>query len=281
MSKLPRIAVIGSGPGGLTLARILHLHGIQATVYERESHSAARPQGGSLDMHPESGQYAIEQAGLSAEFQRIARPQDQEFRVYDKYGKLQFVDVSNEGNRPEVDRGHLRQMLLDSVPNAVIRWDHELRSVHSQDDGTFGLHFKNGLNERFEVVVGADGAWSRVRPLLSAAKPIYSGVMFVELGIADVDDRHPDIASLIGHGLMFALGDSKAIIGHRDANARVGIYAALRAPEDWVALRSGLREQFDGWSRICCECLINVTTMWRLAEFTRYLSVTNGRTGLG
>src|ERR1700733_3680255 len=60
---VPRVAIIGAGPGGLTLARILHVHGLDAEVYEREAFASIRPQGGSLDMHPESGQYAIERAG--------------------------------------------------------------------------------------------------------------------------------------------------------------------------------------------------------------------------
>ncbi len=110
----PRIAIVGGGPGGLTLARILHLHGVHASVFEREVFSSVRPQGGSLDMHTESGQYAIKCAGLTAEFERIARYEDQESRIYDKHGALRFVDTDTSGkDRPEVDRGHLRQMLLD------------------------------------------------------------------------------------------------------------------------------------------------------------------------
>jgi 2-polyprenyl-6-methoxyphenol hydroxylase-like FAD-dependent oxidoreductase len=113
----PRIAIVGAGHGGLTLARILHLHGIPAAVFEREAFSSVRPQGGSLDMHPESGQFAIRCAELSDQFKRIARYEDQESRIYDKDGNLLFVDADVTGkDRPEVDRGQLRQMLLDSLP---------------------------------------------------------------------------------------------------------------------------------------------------------------------
>ncbi len=262
--KSPRIAIIGAGPAGLTLARILHLHGLHATVFEGEPCSAARSQGGSLDMHPESGQYAIECSGLTAEFNRIARYDDQESRVYDKYGTLRFVDTDiSAGDRPEVDRGELRQMLRDSLPPNLIRWDHQLSAIHAHHDPgrqeTFHLVFRNGETETFDLVVGADGAWSRVRPLLSDVWPVYSGVAFVELGIDDVDIRHPELARLVGHGLTFAVGDSRALIGHRDANAHIGIYAALRAPKDWIdiggldqsspdALRSSLAAHFDSWS---------------------------------
>ncbi len=248
----PFIAVVGGGPGGLTLARILHIHGISATVYEGESLSSARPQGWSLDLHPDTGQRALAQAGLTAEFKRVARYEDQESRVYDKHGTLHFSDTDVSGkDRPEVDRGHLRQMLLDSLPDGAVRWGHALSTVEPQEDGTFVLVFKNGNRETFDFVVGADGAWSRVRPLLSDAQPIYSGVSFIELGIDDADTRHPEIASLVGRGLMFALGDNKALIAHRNANAHVGGYAGLRVPENWAddpLDRDSLLTHFRDWS---------------------------------
>jgi 2-polyprenyl-6-methoxyphenol hydroxylase-like FAD-dependent oxidoreductase len=263
MSKhaAPSVAIVGAGPGGLTLARILHLHGLLGTVFEREEFSAVRPQGGSLDMHAESGQYAIERAGLAAEFQRIARYEDQEGRIYNKHGELLLIDDDVSGkNRPEVDRGQLRKMLLDSLPADLIRWNHELSSILPQDDGRYELVFRNGTSERFDLVIGADGAWSRVRPLVSQARPIYSGVTFVELGIDDADARHPELARLVGRGLTFFVGESKALIGHRNANAHLGIYAALRAPEDWIegggldtastdTMKASLAAHFDGWSQ--------------------------------
>jgi 2-polyprenyl-6-methoxyphenol hydroxylase-like FAD-dependent oxidoreductase len=260
MNKNLQIAIVGAGPGGLTLARILHLHGIAATVFEREPFSTARPQGGSLDMHADTGQFAIQSAGLTTEFQRIARYEDQEGRIYDKHGKLRFLDADTSAkNRPEVDRGHLRQMLLDSLPPEIVQWNHELSIAPQNEDGTFELVFGNGSRKSFDLVIGADGAWSRIRPLVSTVRPIYSGIMFVELGIDDVDTRHPKLAQLVGRGLMFAIGDSKTLIGHRDANAHLGIYTAMRVPEDWVqtsgldwssaeATKASLAAHFTGWS---------------------------------
>ena len=267
MSK-PIVAIIGAGPGGLILARILHRHGIPVTVFERETAATARPQGGSLDMHAESGQFAIACAGLKAEFQQIARYDDQEGRTYDRHGTLRWLDVDVTGkDRPEVDRGQLRQMLLDSLPPGIVRWDHELTLAEPQPDGTCQLSFRNAAIHTADLLVGADGAWSRVRPLLTDVLPIYSGVLFVELGIDDADRRFPSLARLVGRGLMFALGDSKGLIGHRDANAHLGIYAGFRAPADWgrchstdaiqsgsidwsspLAVRSALLDRFSGWS---------------------------------
>ncbi len=218
-------------------------------------------------MHADSGQFAIECARLTPEFKRIARYQDQEGRIYDKHGTLLLIDTDVSGrNRPETDRGHLRQMLIDSLPAGVIRWGHELSDVEIHDDGMVELRMQGGQRDTFDLVVGADGAWSRVRPIVSDARPVYSGVAFIEMGIDDVDVRYPELSRLIGRGMTFALGDSKALVGHRDANAHVSINAALRVPEDWIAqggldlsspgaMKRSLAAHFDGWSESLLELI--------------------------
>ena len=256
-----RIAIIGGGPGGLMVARILQTRGLGSTVFEGETSATDRPQGGSLDMHAETGRYALRLAGLEAGFRKVARPEDQGGRIYDSAGNLRFEEPGDpaEGDRPEVDREALRRLLLDSLDPGVVRWGHKLRAITPCDDGTHELAFHNGAAERYDFVVGADGAWSKVRPLVSDALPHYSGVSFVELSFADVDRRHPEIAQLVGRGKMFALGDNRALIAQRNGNARICVYAALGVPEDWTTsgevdpnrpaeARSTLAERFPGWA---------------------------------
>ena len=263
----PRIAIVGAGPGGLTLARVLHVHGIHAAVFEREERPSVRPQGGSLDMHAESGQFAIECARLTGEFKRIARYEDQEGRIYDKHGTLLVIDVDvTARNRPEIDRGQLRQMLMDSLPAGVICWGHELSEIRMHDNGSVGVLTRGGECETVDLVVGADGAWSRVRPIVSEARPVYSGVAFIEMGIDDVDVRYPELSHLVGRGMTFAMGDSKALVGHRNAHAHLSVNAGLRAPEDWIerggldmssphAMKRSLAAHFSGWSETLLELI--------------------------
>jgi 2-polyprenyl-6-methoxyphenol hydroxylase-like FAD-dependent oxidoreductase len=255
----PRIAIIGAGPAGLTLARILHLGGIPTTIFEREEHALARPQGGTLDLHVESGQLALRRANLHDEFLRIARYEDQGSRLYDKTGTLLFAeDDAEDGERPEVDRTALREILLASIPSDTIRWNHNLREVRPRDDGAYDLIFENGTEGPFDLLVGADGSWSKVRPLVSPYRPQYSGITFIEFGIDDVDTRHPALAKFVGRGKMDALGDGKGLIAQRNGNAHIRGYAVFRVPADWpaaifdfaspAAARARLVAEFEGWA---------------------------------
>lgn len=254
-----RIAIVGAGPGGLTLARLLHLSGIHATVFEREQGPLERPQGGTLDLHEDSGLLAVQRAALGKEFQRIARYDDQGSRLLDKAGRVLFEEPdAGAGNRPEVDRTALRDMLLASLPADTVQWGCALRDVRLQEGGRWNLLFANGEAGPFDLVVGADGAWSRVRPLLSPYKPQYSGLTFIEFGIDDVDRSHPALAQLVGRGKLEVQGDGKEVIAQRNGNAHIRGYAIFRVPADWAAqrfdfaspasVRSGLLEEFAGYA---------------------------------
>jgi 2-polyprenyl-6-methoxyphenol hydroxylase-like FAD-dependent oxidoreductase len=258
-----RIAIVGGGPGGLTLARILQRRGVVATVFERDHNPHERPQGGTLDLHPESGQVAVHLAGLDEQFRAIARYEDQGMRRLNRAGQVLFEMKADEasGNRPETDRTELRQMLLDSLEPGVVRWGHSLYSVQQRNDGTYELVFGDGPDDvvgPFDLVIGADGAWSRVRPLVSPAAPTYTGVTFIEFGLDDVDDKHAALAQLVGHGSMFAVAEGKGLIAQRNGHDHIRVYAGMRIEQGWDLAngfdatdphkaRAWLLDQFTGW----------------------------------
>ena len=254
MTSKPHIAIVGGGPGGLLLARLLLLRGSEPTVFERDRHAGDRPQGGSLDLHGDTGQRAMRVAGLEKEFSAAARPEDQGDRLYDHNGTLLFDRDGAGDDRPEIDRTALRQILLDSLVPGIVRWGSKVEAVTPVADGGYDV-LADGVAERFDVVVGADGAWSRVRPLLTEATPRYEDVTLVELGFDA--KRHTTVDALVGGGKMFAVGDNRVLIAQRNGHGHIRGYAGLRLPEkvarEWTTespdrVRAMLRHAFAGWA---------------------------------
>lgn len=252
------IAIIGAGLGGLMLARVLHVHGIAATVYEADSSPQARSQGGMLDIHADSGQRALKAAGLHDAFRALIHAGGEASRVLDQHGTV-LLDEGDDGTggRPEVPRGELRRLLLGALPAGTVRWGHKLASAATLGGGQHLLHFAHGATATSELLVGADGAWSRVRPLLSSAQPAYSGITFIETYLLDSDRRHRASAQAVGAGALFALAPGKGIQAHREADGVLHAYVALRKPESWLAgidfadpaaARARIAAEFSGWA---------------------------------
>jgi 2-polyprenyl-6-methoxyphenol hydroxylase-like FAD-dependent oxidoreductase len=251
-----RIAVAGSGPAGLTFARVLHRHDYPVAVLERDPAPDARPPGGPLDLHKGLGQLALEKAGLLAEFEALSRPEGQAMRILDADGTVlrDWRPRPDDRANPEIDRGQLRDLLLGPLD---VRWGQGVTQVvPGTRDGVL-IHFADGRQETFDLVVGADGAWSRIRPAVSSTTPHYTGVTSVETSLDDVDTRHPDLARLIGDGSVAVYGVNRALVAQRNSGGHVKVHAQFRAPLDWhanldltdlEAVRSSLLALFDGWA---------------------------------
>ncbi|GAA2457027.1 FAD-dependent monooxygenase [Streptomyces pulveraceus] len=235
MSTHHPIAIIGGGLGGLTAARVLHVNGIQAAIFELEASAAARTQGGMLDIHEENGQKALRAAGLYEGFLKIVHEGGQEMRLV---GPDATVHVSEKddgtGGRPEVDRGDLRDLLLNSLPDGTIHWGSKVTGARTLGDGRHEVTFADGSAITTDLLIGADGAWSRVRPLLSDATPAYTGISFAETDLYDADARHPRSAAVIGGGFFISLGGRRGFLAHRETDGSLHVYAALKADEGWL-----------------------------------------------
>jgi len=258
MTMTTPVTIVGAGLGGLTLARVLHVHGIPATIYEADPSEDARTQGGQLDIHPDDGQRALEAAGLTGEFRAIIHEGGEALRVLDPQGTV-LLDQPDAGaaGRPEVLRGDLRRILLDSLPDDMVRWGRKVSGVRPLGGGRHELTFADGPAVTDGLLVGADGAWSKIRPLLSDARPEYAGTTFIETYLYDADERHPATAAAVGVGAMYALTPGKGIVAHREAGDILHTYVELNRPAEWIACidftdaaaaTARVAAEFDGWA---------------------------------
>lgn len=205
-----------------------------------------------LDLHPESGQRALADAGLTGRFRSEARPEGEEHRILDPAGRTLVHHRPRPGSfsgRPEIDRGVLRDLLLDSLPGEAVAWRHRLVAVTPRPDGGFELAFDGGHRADCDVLVGADGARSVVRSLLTDVR-LSPVATLVELSIGDADRRHPDLAELVGPGNLWCVGASQILAAQRlgDGGIRVGISLPADGRHlDTYRSKRALLEMFDGW----------------------------------
>ncbi|KAK4624391.1 Monooxygenase asqM [Fulvia fulva] len=261
----PPIAILGAGPAGLTLARLLRLAHMPYKIFERDpspTHQGLRSNSGTLDIHANTGQLALQKAGLLDAFKAKAR-WNVSTTIADKDGKV-AISMQGEGeqDRPEIDRKDLRGMLLDSVEGGTVRWGAKVREARKGVDGLMDVCLVNGeVESGFKLVVGADGAWSKVRSLITSSKPQYSGVTYLTTSLHPDNPHYAAAASLAGRGNYIGMGDRKMIVvmklGSDAYYIAVGLWMSENFKDENTALvddpdklrQSILEQHFTDWPK--------------------------------
>jgi 2-polyprenyl-6-methoxyphenol hydroxylase-like FAD-dependent oxidoreductase len=258
------IAIVGGGPAGLTAAVILQRSGFNITVFEDESADSERSQGGSLDLHADSGQEALRRAGLLAQFIKIARHEDQQSRVLNyRTGEVEGDMLTPEGemDKPEIDRGELKNLLLNALLPETIQWGHKLHYIDYGLNGKHGLNFRNGRRVEADIIIGADGAWSRVRTYLTPERPFYTGITFFE---GWIDQPTGESIALREKGPHSALEGSGAHYT-TERRGKICVYAALKRDMDILnqdiassGINACVRDGYKDWAP-CLQSVVNAT----------------------
>lgn len=258
-----QVAIIGGGPAGLTLARLLQMRGEKVTVYERDAGPFVRQQGATLDLHEESGLKALSAAGLMDAFKANHRPDAGKMRVVDKHLQIHIDDHASGGghseDRPEIDRGPLRDLLIDSLEPGTVVWDSQFVSMEKKKGAPgWVVSFKNGKTASADLVIAADGANSKLRPYLTAIKPVYAGITIVEGKIEDAAVNAPKMWALAKGGKVFILDDEKSVITTAKGDGTLTYYTGCKVEQQWAtkgnidfanpsSVAGWFRETFGDW----------------------------------
>ncbi|MXV13859.1 FAD-dependent oxidoreductase [Hufsiella ginkgonis] len=278
--KDKKIAIIGGGPGGLTLARLLQLKGADVTVYERDVNRDVRVQGGALDLHTESGLAALQQAGLMDAFKSNFRPGADKIRVtdnqatvhYDQHEESSAASFGHKHHRPEIDRGPLRNILLDSLRPGTVCWNSHIVALE-ETGNTWKIVFQNGHVATAGLVIGADGANSKVRRFVTGVKPVWAGITMIEGVIHQSAQTAPRIHQLLNGGKIFAFGNEKTLIVSSRGDGNFGFATGCRTSENWVA-NSGIdfndhaqvlnwfKKEFPEWGEVWHELFASAESLF-------------------
>ncbi|UXR55105.1 FAD-dependent monooxygenase [Staphylococcus schleiferi] len=253
---LQHIVIVGGGPGGLMLGRLLQQQGYNFTIYERGHRNLHSDRGGSLDIHEDSGQLPLKEAQIFEAFRTYARYDGEDTRIVKKDGTILYdEDAEGEGGRPEIDRGQLCDIILEQIDPSHIQYGYQLKSMAQQDDGRTIIHFENGETAVTDLVIGADGAFSKVRPYLTDAEPEYTGISMVEMN--SDEQEHPDLLAFNKNGKVMGLGGDRAILGQRNGDGRIMAYISFKTHYDTLDqyrhlpledLKTKLLADFEDWA---------------------------------
>ena len=197
-----RISIIGAGPGGLTCARILQRHGIDVTVHDRDR-AAPATRAAPSTCTPTTARSPCARPACSRSSSHAARPEGQEMRQMDITGR--FAPITS---RRPTNSSSPRSTAASCGTCCSTRWSREpcaggtlwssvertrrgdarpaLRRRHDHRD-------RPGHRRRRRLLPGTPGR-------VSAAVPQYTGVSFLEAWFDDVENRHPELAELVGQG---------------------------------------------------------------------------------
>ena len=224
---LKHIAIVGGGPGGLMLGLLLQRQGFSFTIYERGYQNMHSDRGGSLDIHDDSGQLPLKEAGIFENFRKHARYEGEDTRIVNKDGEILYdEDAEGEGNRPEIDRGKLCDIIMEQIHPENIKYGFKFEKLIQRDNGEVELVFENGTTVMTNLVIGADGAFSQIRSHLTNAKPEYTGISMIEMN--SDENEHPDLLKFNKNGKLIGLGGDQAILGQRNGDGRIMAYISFK-----------------------------------------------------
>lgn len=270
-----KIAVIGAGPVGLTIARLLQQKGVAVTVYERDKDPQARIWGGTLDLHKDSGQLAIKKAGLLENYYAIALPMG--INIADEQGNVFFSKrptPENQYDNPEINRNDLRKILLDSLTSDTVVWDSKCTGLE-QHNRQWLLHFENQPDAIADLVIGANGGMSKVRSYVTDSEAEDTGTVIIQGDIPQPEINCPEFYALCDGNRLMTAHQGNLLVANPYNNGALTYGVIFKKPEEWAAgnalnvqhtesIRTFLSDRFSNWGERYHQLFRTTSAFWVL-----------------
>lgn len=256
--KNKKIAIIGAGPVGLTMARLLQQEGIDVTVYERDKDVQTRISGGTLDLHKGSGQEAMKKAGLLEKYYAMAIPMGR--TVADKQANVEYTNKPTAENRydnPEINRNDLRKLLLDSLAIDTVVWDRKFTNL-KEDNGKWLLQFENEKDVTADFVIGANGGMSKARKYVTDAEIEYTGILIIQGDVSQPEITCNEFYKLCNDNILMTAAEGNLLVAN-PKNGNILSYSVIfKTPENWnpetglnpedpESIKAYLTDKFSHW----------------------------------
>lgn len=273
--KDKEVALIGAGPVGLTMAKLLQQAGVDISVYERDKDPEARIWGGTLDLHKSSGQLAIKKAGLLQTYHDLALPMGINFA--NEKGDILSTRNPTPENRfdnPEINRNALRKMLLDSLTGDTVFWDRKLTGLEEQN-GKWILDFEHGYSATVDVVIIANGGMSNARKFVTDSEVEETGTFIIQGDVHQPETACPDFFRLCNSNRLMTAHGGNLLVANPFNNGALSYGIIFKKPDEWNN-RRGLNFQ-DTVSVI--DFLLNRLSNWS-EEYKQLIHATTFFVGL-
>jgi len=259
--KHKKVAIIGAGPVGLTMAILLQQKGVEVNVYERDKNAQTRVWGGTLDLHRESGQKAMKKAGLLDKYYDIALPMG--IKIADEHGNILFtkeITPENQYDNPEINRNHLREMLMGSLSDNTVIWDMNFNGME-ENDGKWLLHFKDKPDINADLVIGANGGMSKVRRYMTDAEVEETGTFIIQGDIPQPEKACPEFFEWCDGKRPMAAFEGNLLVANPYNNGALTYGVIFKKPDEWKdgpgldfqnteQVRQFLVRRFSAWNEL-------------------------------
>ncbi|WP_415327321.1 FAD-dependent oxidoreductase [Chryseobacterium sp. MMS23-Vi53] len=263
-----KIAIIGAGPVGLTMARLLQQNGVEVTVFERDKNPEARIWGGTLDLHKQSGQKAMIKAGLLEKYYKTAMPMG--INIADEKGNIltsNEITPENQYDNPEINRNDLRQILINSLKNKTVVWDRKLISLE-ENHGKWLLKFENRPDETADFVIVANGGMSKARSYVTDSQIEETGTIIIQGDIPLPKINCPEFFELCDGKRLMAAHDGNLLVVNPCNNDALSYGLIFKKPENW---NSEIKLNFENPTEVS-DYIINKMQNWDEIYFNLFRS---------